>query len=398
MRAARLQTNDLGRADHFFGALLSKDSVKDSEKPQAAELFKSPQINGGSISLRSDAKNRFSEPPAPPPQQPLPEKPDVARSSPSDPSPPSLKKTSIERARSGTSVSPTSDESTSQIVSLVEALASAKREIDFQSARMRDLEDMLQKERQARELAEELAKQLEQQSSLAKVNGHGESRAEVSMLEDSFEPPSDQAECTPTSRVQRTKSPSRNAESPKKSELQSSTSTDISVDLEPIGTSTTLFEQRMETMLIEMQQLRENMESFKERAETAEAERDQDRKSLAEMVEKIRSEESARRSSSTERASSPGDGLSEDQVSRKAGALSDTLGPLLQRTFLANDNTSIKKVEVGRITAGTLSMPSATQDPRLYHATPYASMLGVVLIGMGLMAYLNGWHPPKSDG
>lgn len=397
MRAARLQTNDLGRADHFFGALLSKDNIKDSEKPQITESFKSPQINGGSISLRTDAKNRFSDPPAPPPQQPLPEKPDVTRSSPSDPSPPSLKRTTTERVRSGTNVSPTSDESTSQIVSLVEALASARREIDSQSARMRDLEEMLQKERQARESAEELAKQLEKQSSPATVNGHGKSRADDSILEESFEPPTDQAESTPTSRVRRTKSPSRSAESPKKGELLSSPSTGKLVDPKAIGTSTTLLEQRMETMLIEMQQLRDNMESFKKRAETAEAERDQDRKSLAEMVEKIRSEDSTRRSSSTERAPSPTNGLGRDQHSRHSGALSNKLGPLLQKAGITNGNASVK-TEAGRIAAGTLSMPSVAQDPRLYHATPYASMLGVVLIGMGLMAYLNGWHPPKSDG
>ena len=153
----------------------------------------------------------------------------------------------------------------------------------------------------------------------------------------------------------------------------------------------------METMLIEMQQLRDNMESFKKRAETAEAERDQDRKSLAEMVEKIRSEDSTRRSSSTERAPSPTNGLGRDQHSKSSGALSNKLGPLLQKAGLTNGNTSVK-TEAGRIAAGTLSMPSVAQDPRLYHATPYASMLGVVLIGMGLMAYLNGWHPPKSDG
>jgi hypothetical protein len=153
----------------------------------------------------------------------------------------------------------------------------------------------------------------------------------------------------------------------------------------------------METMLIEMQQLRENMETFKKRAETAEAERDRHRKTLAEMVEKIRSEESARRSSSTERAPSPSGGLDKAQPGRSSGALGDTFGPL-QKAGLANGNTSARNVEAARMAAGTLSMPPGVQDQRLYHATPYASMLGVVLIGMGLMAYLNGWQPPKSDG
>jgi len=29
----------------------------------------------------------------------------------------------------------------------------------------------------------------------------------------------------------------------------------------------------------------------------------------------------------------------------------------------------------------------------LIHTLPYASMIGVVILGMGLMAYLNGWQP-----
>lgn len=397
MRAARSQTNDLGRAEAFFGSLLSKENIKDVEKSQSAESFKSPQSNGGSMSLRSEAKNRFSDPPAPPPQQPLPEKPDVTRSSPSDPSPPSLKRANTERARAGTGASPTSDEPSSQIVSLIEALASAKKELDSQSARMRDLEEMLQKERQARELAEELARQLELQSS--KANGTSERNSQGSVLEDTFGMPTDNGESTPVSQVQRTKSPSRISKSPKKSELEPGSKDTDAVDANAISTSTKVLEQRMETMLTEMQQLRENMESFKTRAETAEAERDQDRRTLAEMVEKIRSEESERRSSSTERASSPsGALLSQGQRSKSTGALSDALGPLLQKAGLFNGGSSARQADSSRIAPGTLSMPPATHDARLYHATPYASMLGVVLIGMGLMAYINGWQPPKSDG
>jgi hypothetical protein len=396
MRAARLQTNDLGRADHFFGTLLSKENVKEAEKASAVEAFKPPQTNGGSLSLRTDAKNRFSDPPAPPPQQPLPEKPDVTRSSPSDSCPPPLKRGNTERSRSGTSISPTGEESTSQIVSLVEALASARKEIDSQSARMRDLEEMLQKERRARELAEELAKQLEQQSSHAKINGNGEGSSEGLIIEEAFEPPADKAE-NPTARGRRAKSPLPNSGPRTNETIQPSSPTSKAVDTKSISTYTSLLEQRMETMLVEMQQLREHMESFKKRAETAEADRDLDRKTLAEMVEKIRSDEPARRSSSTERARSPAASLTQNLSSSSSGVLSNALDPLLQKTGLANGNSSARKTESGRMAAGTLSIPPAGQNHSLYHTTPYASMLGVVLIGMGLMAYLNAWQPPKTD-
>ncbi len=97
MRIARLQTNELGRTDNFFGSLLSKDDIKEVEKLAVVEAPKAPVVNGAALPFRNDVKPRFSDPPAPPPQQPLPEKPDVARSHPMDPSSPSLKRSNTER-------------------------------------------------------------------------------------------------------------------------------------------------------------------------------------------------------------------------------------------------------------------------------------------------------------
>jgi regulator of replication initiation timing len=402
MRAARLQTNDLGRADHFVGALLSKESVKEVERVPAAEITKAPQVNGGSLALRGDSsKTRFSDPPAPPPQQPLPEKPDVGRPHSFDPSSPvpSLKRTNTERPPAILSGSPTRQESSSQIMSLVEALASAKKELDSQSARMRNLEEMLQKERQARELAEELAKRLEQQSSEAKVNGNSVGSSEAPVSEEALQSPLESTETNPAAQeYQETEAESPDSKSLEKDEaVQESSPENEVVDTKPITDSTSLLEKRLETMLVEMQQLRENMESFKKRAEIAEAERDTDRKTLAEMVEKIRLEESARGSSSTERGRSPADGLAKDPSSSPR-SFTDTLSQSLQKAAFINGNiSSAKEVEPGRIASGTLSRPPGGHDPILYHTTPYASMLGVVLIGMGLMAYLNGWQSPKID-
>src|SRR5271155_2921972 len=151
MRTARLQSNDLNRTENFFETLLSKEQVKDAEKKD--EITKQPQTNGGSSSLRLEGKNRFSDPPAPPPQQPLPEKPDVIRSHAFDSSTPSFKRSTTERPRSVPNVPHERSEPSSRIISLEEALETAKKEIDAQNARMRDLEDMLQKEREARETA-----------------------------------------------------------------------------------------------------------------------------------------------------------------------------------------------------------------------------------------------------
>lgn len=376
MRTARLQTNDLGRADNFFGAILSKEDVRESEKPPMVEPVKAPHVNGGSLAFRGDAKPRFSDPPAPPPQQPLPEKPDVARSHKFDPSSPSLKRSNSECPRSVPSVSPIRQEPSSQIITLVEALASAKKEIETQSTRMRDLEEMLQKERQARELAEDLARRLELQSLEPKTNSHEGSNVEGFIIEEAFEPPYDPVQNKELDGIE--------------SGLQQ---TDI--DTQRISDSTSLLEQRLETMLVDMQELRDQMDSFKHRAETAEAERDSDRKTLADMVERIRSDELARKSSSTERGRSP----ITDQIATKtlldvtSDSLNTTLAPLLQKVGLGNGHAEGAE----RPAAGTLSRPPGGQDLQLYHTAPYASMIGVVLIGMGLMAYLNGWQPPSRD-
>lgn len=379
MRTARLQTNELGRADNFFGSLLSKEDVKEPPNPPAIEAPKAPQVNGNSIPFRTDINPRFSEPPAPPPQQPLPEKPDVARGNAIDTNNPALKRSNTERPRSVTSISPIREQSSSQIINLVEALASAKKELETQGARMRDLEEVLQKEIHARETAEALAKRLELESE-ARINGHAKG-GDASFLEEAFEPPVELVE-------------------PEKEEEPVSVSTpEKIVDPVAISDSSSLLEKRMEMMLDEMKELREQMESFKHRAETAEAERDIDRKTLAEMVEMIRAEESARRSSSTERPQSPSSQTSSEMIENGSSDLIvSALEPLLPKDGVDGDRSNLpQEGKLGQAAVGILSKPNSGRDPLLYNTTPYASMLGVVLVGIGLMAYLNGWQQPKVD-
>jgi len=92
------------------------------------------------ISPIKDLKTRFLEPPAPPPQQPLPEKPDA----------PSFKRADTEKPKNiGSPV-----RSDAQMSTLTDALSSAKKEIESQGIRLRDLETLLNEERRAREDAE----------------------------------------------------------------------------------------------------------------------------------------------------------------------------------------------------------------------------------------------------
>lgn len=374
MRVARSQTNDLGRADNFLGSLVTKHDIKEVEKQAALEPTKPQQSNGGSLPFR-DAKPRFSDPPAPPPQQPLPEKPDVTRPHGFEPTSPSLKRTNTERPRSVPNVSPIRQESSSQIISLIEALASAKKEIDTQSARMRDLEEMLLKERQARELAEELAKRLESQSD-TKVNGHIQA-GEIPIAEKALEPGVETAV--------------------DEEEASKSLPNGKVVDANAISESTLLLEKRLETMLGDMQVMKEQMDSFKLRAETAELERDADRKTLSEMVQKIRADEASSLLASKERAPAAPEKIASNEVLNGKHEEPKPLSHLLQKSILTNGHAIAtgESSKLSKAAVTTLSRPPG--DPLIYHATPYASMIGVVLLGMGLMAYMNGWQPPKVD-
>ena len=372
MRSARLQGQDLNRTSQFVNTLLSKNDVKDLEKPEAPEPPKPSHMVNGGLPFRPDPKTRFSEPPAPPPQQPLPEKPTV----------PSLKRGPTERPKSGPPEAPSPIRQDSQIVQLTEALNSAKRDIDSQTARMRELETMLQKEREARELAESLAKRLEE-SANTHINGSAvapsEPAAEVveAMKELSVE---DDA----------TKDAPAEATVP-----ESDAANETAMALQA----------RIDSMEDQMKDLREQMEQWKQRCEVAESERDADRQTLAEMVAQLRAEEALRaaaqeetRSRSRERQTDTQDEATDDNTDSTSTVTPNA--PTIPPADGAgsNDDMSDKPTlsRANTITPMNREKRAMPGQQQVQAGLPYASALGVVLIGMGLMAYLNGWQAPPS--
>ncbi|KUI54189.1 hypothetical protein VP1G_01573 [Cytospora mali] len=386
MRNARQQAQDLSRTSKFLDALVSNEDIKNQEKPEVPEPPNPPVVNGQPLSFRSDAKTRFSDPPAPPPQQPLPEKPDVARSQGGDPSP--LKRSTTERPKLGSSnSSPVRQDNLNQIIQLTEALNSAKREIDGQTAKMRDLEDMLQKEREAREAAEQLAKRLEDDAQ-SRVNGSAKSSIEDATLEEAFEPPAEVSGGDVTSLDDDNATAHPEAQEDRTKFLQS----------------------QIDTMLSEMKELKEQVDMYKKQAEQATSERDADRKTLAEMVRQIRerNEETAalkaaaqartrsrsngRDRGSTVTARDPSRGRS---VSDRAERSLASLDSIEEDTL--DDKPTLSRANTITPTPRSPSKRGVT-DQAIMESIPYASMFGVVLIGMGLMAYINGWQPqPRLD-
>ncbi|KAI0540418.1 hypothetical protein GGR58DRAFT_461236 [Xylaria digitata] len=376
MRNARLQSQDLGRTDHFVHALLSKEDVKDIERPEGPEPSK-PVVNGGSLSFRSDNKTRFSDPPAPPPQQPLPEKPDI----------PSLKRGITERAKPHSqNMSPIRHEGNgSQILQLTEALSNAKKEIESQTSRMRDLEEMLHRERQARELAEDLARRLEkhlEESSPNVIIPPPEApEAEETPLDAAFQPPNDET------------SPSELIDTPMP-DVDKVAPPDAGV----IEASASQLHAQIESLVLEIKDLRQELDIFKQRAETAESERDAQRKTLAEMALQIRQDAEARELAEKENFFE--EARNDDAASDSEANISpEAVGtPSSSRQGRRMSSDSLDHPLLSQSTTITPSTAAAspgtlTRNQVFANSIPYASMIGVVLMGVGLMAYINGWEP-----
>ncbi|ODA76500.1 hypothetical protein RJ55_07770 [Drechmeria coniospora] len=367
MRNARLQAQDLSRTNQFVRTLLSKDDVKDLEREEP-KMFRD--------------KTRFSDPPAPPPQQPLPEKPDQRK----------LK-------------SPVRDV---QIMQLTEALNNARRDFDSQAVRLRELEGMLAREREARELAEDVARRLKDRTGAtldadavgaASVEAHerelddgiasgsageGGLREEASgpnsapgptlSVDTTFEQSVD--EVTPTSTQSSTER--HVAALGKAPEVASSdAASDTKADGLPDGQAVTSPDvtnllARINSMDGQMRQLREQLQTWRQRCETAESERDTERASLADMVLRLRAKAEAEG-----QAQAHAQARADRKPSRGAGKAPPV---------------SAKRQAGGTMTA---SAPG-TRAMELQEVLPFASMLGVVLIGMGFMAYINGWSDGRS--
>ncbi|KAL1959836.1 hypothetical protein VTO42DRAFT_981 [Malbranchea cinnamomea] len=363
MKYAKEQAYDLTVATDFMTSLLNPDrQEKEKSKP-----FSLRQANGRPKAPRLDSFSRFSDPPAPPPKQPLPEKPDApSRTGHSDPAVTnSLKRSEAEKSKaSGTS--PVSRES-SQILSLVEALASARKELDAQCTRVKELEDLLTQERAARENAEERARRLE------------------SLPPTQIRAPETDATLKPIPESEVADSSEEVATETKPVEEQGSTGAEASPS---VGNPSDQLQQRLEKMMAEMDEMRKEVERYKESAEQAQKEAAESRKTLAEMVEKIRRERTEATPDLENNAILDTSAIENVEPSEDKGAAEVSLQNCAPSHVRDPDMAHLRRLDESMIT------PLTKQRYRNHweQSAPYASMLGVVLLGVGIMAYLNGWQ------
>ncbi|KIW16364.1 hypothetical protein PV08_06415 [Exophiala spinifera] len=362
MRAAREQAEELQQASTFLHSLVTLvDDAAPKTQPPTKEPGSQRHSNGRSKTSKLDHLARFADPPAPPPQQPLPEKPDSAKASPVTTSFTNLlKRADTAKPPNNTSHSPTNTQN-SQMLSLIEALSIAKKELDSQGAKVKQLEDMLKQERIAREEAEDRARQLEL---------HAAARP-VTAVEEQVE-----TEVNPTS--------------PDTKDFETTISTNADGTAEEKAKA---LQQHLDQVLGDMQRLKSDVDQYQRRAETAEADAASARKSLAEMIEKLRQENADADESPRKTTRQPrGDGDDGSDRSRDGDSVSRTRSPIKKQPY-ANGHVRGPRLpeHLERAVVTVLEEKNRNGDS-LAQSAPYVSMLGVVLIGVGLMAYLNSWQ------
>lgn len=352
---AMRQSEDLARARQSIDAMLrgkaesptkEKDSKSGSEKSRPSP-----------VKSKADLKAHFSEPPAPPPSAPLPEKPDVARALADPLIQPLLRRNDTARPTSASS-SPTRTDHSSDILRLCEELKLAKGELSNQSERMKSLETELAQERTARESAEERAQRLEERRDSPR---------------DSFS--NDYPETEETCK-----------------EVTAEVPPDLRIQLNRLRTS--------------MDEMKQQMEAYRKRAERAEVERDEVRHTLAEMVEQRRKESLERtgaRPSSRPRSSGSnhtpkldGSGFEPNGHAISPAPSSPTSNVLLERAGVEAGQPITPeqaKILTQFLTTEVLGPHGSGGNRRLhYYAYPTVSFVAVILLGSVMMRWVNAWE------
>ena len=171
-----------------------------------------------------------------------------------------------------------------------------------------------------------------------------------------------------------------------------------------VEASTSRLQGRLDLMIREINEMKTQMERYKRRAEDAEEERD----TLRDMIQKIRDSGALRNSKYGSKAMTPPEeGTFEEAMINSEGqgiesAESGISGPLqnARGNVLASKSASklpdLKELERSVTTVLQQTQPRGqglgSNNHLAIQSAPYATMLGVVLIGVGLMTWINGWQ------
>lgn len=339
----------------------------------------------GLTKIKSD---RYSEPLAPPPLEPLPERPRLTRSSTTELLPPipsgkgSLRRRYSDRTSPSPSPTGSSQNDSFNVKSLIDALT-------MKDDKVKKLELMLLQEREARENAEKRAKTFEE-------NPEG---------------------------VYNKEAPNGVALHDADAAIQNKENGDVDHD-EKTDLARKGLEGRLQKLLVDMENMKKAVAHYQRAAKIAENEASGTRRTLERVIQGMQGERATLHNAGEDQ-----DGTAEnkEEIISKVSAEQqhrqqnkDSRDEAFEDTTTNNDSNGATaqrslfnpQALEAKPPSGQSSVPSTSDKPRdsspsspsakhhtrkdsnghvLEQAAPYASFLTVVMFGVGLMAYLNGW-------
>lgn len=301
-------------------------------------------------------------------------------------------------------------ETPQHLFSLVAQLRDARLELEAKSLRVKDLEDLLRREREAREMAE----------AQLQVSAHistDELRTDNIDNMDKDDIPDDVSIAGSDTTVIDSKDHEQSKESDRQSTVAAATAA-----ANAATEAAAMWQKKLEEMMAQLKAAQAEIETYKKRVKAAEEEGQQSKRTLMEMVAKIRADEEKRRkemketSVQTERKNA--DGLLRGKpvmvscgVQAELDQDEDNEGEVFPGAIA---NATVKALNGPLVIGGGKHMQNRHRDPTqqqqiqnlstemvkksgekqsmMKESVPYVSIVGVVVIGVSIMAILNNWQ------
>lgn len=371
LQIAKQQSQDLQRTSEFFDALLLPKPTTEEPQSHARNKSRTEDIHISSSSSVS------ALPPLP---QLIGWEPPRVLPFPND-------RIISPKLRSEKTTKPDPTSPSTQHPSLVDALAKARKELEDKTALVKDLEDALKREKSARELAEDRAAELETASRVLGGTSRerilGEFEAEKVLADERGEMDDTETICGDDEK-------SLDGQ-PMEDEISSEDGDPMQVKVDPsalaAAEAASRLQRRVEEMMLELQSAKAEIEIYKFRTK----ESDTTRKTLQEMVEDFQRKEEVRKAKERQFGSQ-----TEPTAVQNTGmqANTDIAHDEIMETVI---NGTVKQSDIMKklpsrttIVSDDLARTSLALSKK--NAAPYVSIIGVMLLGVGMMAVLNSWQ------
>lgn len=425
LHTAKQQSQELQRTSDFFDSLLTLEVTdKENEVNKAASSDggdHSPIIDSG-VGLEATGFKSEPRAPMPPPAKHITVTPESLKTDEISDSPPAqspqspLSPRSRNISRSFDKCKDRNDPSPQQIFSLVAQLRDARLELEAKSAKVKDLEDLLRRERKAREDAEDRAAKLESTTNGVLLKPRSDDGKDEEKEED------DDAEYNHMLGVWDSKSGHdvrddvsvagsditvRDADFDDNKSTMSAGENLAHATATAAAEAAFIWQRRVEEMMVELKAAKEEIEQYKKTVKIAEEEKQQSRRTLEEMVAQHRAENERRERSRRELLKESSVQTSDieslsgatmvnsgvqagDILDEKAALVNSTIASMANGSLVVHSGDGKSTLHKHSPSTELLRQRSVMRD-----SVPYVSIVGVVVIGVGIMAILNTW--PKGE-